>query len=211
MLIWGEDCTFYKYSDEKFVSRVLSLTCNNFEAIEYLEFHNVKQILYRWIDPITIKNKLILREQKEIIFWIFEEKKLICCFGNSESGITYAIHNMFLKTNVHLEKIPLFEYWKNIFFTKESWFATLSNIQVKTESTVFNDTNLKNLVVSRLKSSEIVSFFDSDSVASITFRYNNVPFFLDQNSVISFHTTIDESEILEIIKTLAKDIYENYK
>lgn len=209
MLAWMEDCILYKFDSTDIINGINELTSHNFESIVCKEMaHQVFEIQYTWIDPIRMKDKLIARDQKSVTFWIFNNEKIMSCFGNSESAISYAVQNMMRKTSIKFKRINTFDHWFNWHYQTKKWFASLIGIHQKRIPTVSDEREILKINIRELTAQELDNLFEQQMVTNLTFSYKSTIFYLDLASVISFPDTIKEKEIFDVIKNIAGDINE---
>lgn len=210
LIAWYEDCILFSYHNENFFNTINTLSPHYFEDITIEEeAEGITSIQYRWIDPIRVKDKIYAKEQKEVTFWIYKKEKLICCFGNSESGISYAINKIAEKTSTQVTKVNTFSIWKKEYYDKDSldnWIGDLTTIHVKTNPTPFNNTEIKKIKVNDLAKEEIDQLLSKFELTNMNFIFQSTPFYLDTNSVISFLNTVSEEEINVVIGKIIREI-----
>lgn len=207
LITWNEDCKLYQYSNDAFINNINTFSPQLFEDISYRELVNdVIEIQYQWIDPIKIRDKIYGKEPKEVTFWVFTQERIVCCFGNSESGIAYAISKLSERTSTVFEKINIFKSWDKLNFLKDGNFGKLTTLHMRRSPTPSNSSEIKKVSIKELADKEIEQYLCSNEVTNLTFVFENINFYLDINSVISFLSTTSEKEIYLVIKNIIKDI-----
>ncbi|GEC93577.1 hypothetical protein [Brevibacillus brevis] len=210
MLAWMEDCILFEYDATDFENVVGELTPSRFEDLSCTKLStNVFKIEYSWIDPIRMRDKIISRDQKSVTMWIFCSEKIVSCFGNSESAISYAINSLSEKSSIVFKRINTYEYWSRVFNHSNGWFADLISVHVKKSPSAFDEREILNISIKDISEDKLREFFVQDLVTNLTFTYQKTIFHLDLASVISFSDTVKEQEIFQVVNKIAGE-FRNY-
>ena len=94
------------------------------------------KISYKWLDPIKVQDKIISREPKSVFLLYFVQRKILCCFGGSESQIGFVISKLEKNSNA-FGKINLFDICRDKFINEDSWEFDLVNIYLLQKTNFF--------------------------------------------------------------------------
>lgn len=210
MVAWYEDCLLFSYNNNEFFEKLHTLTLHSYEELQIKRMNsNVLAINYKWIDKIRIHDKIFSKEAIEVDFWIYCQENILCCFGNSESAISYAVSEISQKTSTLIEKIDTYEIWKSqiIFdiYNKVDWIGEMTSIHINNKFSII-ERGIKKIPVKDLNPDVINKYLNSEGVTSISFIINKTPYNIGTNSVISFPTTTNENQNFEIINLIVKEI-----
>lgn len=197
------DCVFYIYDGnidwdyiDKPEDKYVSISCSNKDE--------VIEGSIKWIDSIRIKEKIIATSKKQVHFSVYESRRVICIFGNSESQLSYVVGSLMNTFRISLNKIKIFEFYKNYFIknlTGNSFKLTSLDI-----SKTLMDSYI-NVPITEFKTKELKNIFTHYHISAlvITDTLNNMYFVIDSNSVVSFFETDELVGIKDICKRIVNE------
>jgi len=212
MYLGIKDCIICKIDKDLSVDKIKKgLSSTTFEIFNFKVIDSdILEVKYKWLDSIKIKDKIVSRKQKTVKSWIYHKINHIIVFANSESDVNFFKIKIQKSLHVIFKDINIFEKWKKEYLNKRLWIADLTNIQIKNNIIPYDDEKMINISVHRLDFKEINGYLTKrlDSLVSLTFKYkssNNITFYLDPKSIISFPDTIKLNEMIEIFEEVLND------
>jgi hypothetical protein len=204
------DCIFFKYSGTPNWRNVQSNSQDNFCSFSCDSYNEeILQASIAWLDPIKIRDKIITSERKTLNFFVFKENNVICLFGGSESQMAYTISKLFTFFSITLEKINLFETYKENIL-KSNWYQGLSltSFDIAKKPSGFDDSTYINISVNDIERNNLERHLNSPEILSLIILYNDKQIFfsLDLFSVVSFFDTDDFDSIFEVCRRIVVDI-----
>ena len=214
---YGYDCILFKIEEPfQLTNHLYSAPLNHFEKFEVTNIdNNTVKIMYSWLDPIKIRDKIVDRNQLSMLFIFFKNQNLIACFGSSESYIGHAVSRLEKKLNLKkLEKVNLFNFFKQIVLRNNDNISFVnSNKMIFTNIHLYNgDKNLfdceiddiKKVAIKTINDNELIVLLSSNYLESLTFKLieYNISFYIDKQSVLSFPETIEDVDVLNAIKEI---------
>lgn len=209
MVAWYEDCLLFSYNNNLF-EKLHTLTLSTFEEITVNRINNnVLAVNYKWIDKIRIQDKIFSKEAMEVDFWIYHQESILCCFGNSESAISYAVGKISQKTSTNIEKIETYKIWRTKIYNNigksDVCFGKMTSIHINNNLSII-ERGIKKIPINNLKQNVINELLNLEDVTNISFLFKKTPYNIGANSVISFPTTTNEDQNFEIINLIVKEI-----
>lgn len=208
MLLY-RDCIFYKYTGAP-IWKEIEPSGEHFSSFKYELYDNdVIKAKFQWTDPIKVRDKIITSERKKIDLLIFEDVNVICIFGGSESHIAYTISKISQSFSVTLEKIKLFERYKDfVINNKESGSLELTSIDMSKKPTGYDSNDYVNFSTKGIKFNVLKEYIESDELINFVIYIESIHlyFFIDYMSVVSFLDTDEVSMILNACKRIVKYI-----
>ncbi|WP_079914129.1 hypothetical protein [Paenibacillus sp. 32352] len=208
MLIHEKDITYYTILDSNYLKDLPHFVIREFEHLQYNDIDaEVTEIEYNWADPVKIKDKVISRQTRSIVFWILKRQNALCIFSNSESEVAYLLSKLENRQVNYFKKINIYDIWKKKFMeSDEKSLAELVSIQVKREITASNSIDFNSIQVNKLKKEEIINYLSSNNICFLTFKLldTNGYFNLDSSSVISMNDTDTYEDIKNVIFQVSK-------
>jgi hypothetical protein len=181
------DCTIYK-TKGLFDINILQSSTYKFENYKIKKINEqTLELIYTWLDPIKIQDKITTKDLKQVVFWYFKEEEKLCCFGSSESYTGYAVAKLEKLLKIEISKIEIFDLCKNKFIAKIKWFADLVNFHIYIGSmNAFNEEEVKKIPVKSVDFNQAINYIKKYHVTNFTYSYNNKYFYIDHESVLSF-------------------------
>jgi phosphotransferase system IIB component len=209
-MIFDRDCLLYSFKSPLAWEKLKRQNPGSFFNFTFEnENERITKVIFKWVDPIKVRDKIVANKQKQVMFLIFKSKNYVCFFGNSESSIVYTITKLREITSVKLEKINLF----NLFSAYEQNNTTpnifkLVSIDYRVKQSKYNkQDNIQNIAVSELNNNELKKLLKSSQVVGLVYSMNGKYYFnLDYNSVISFYDTSNYEEILNVCNGMVENV-----
>ncbi|MGZ4160476.1 MAG: hypothetical protein ACXVNF_06740 [Neobacillus sp.] len=207
--MFERDCTFY-FCDGNFFEVINTIEPKYYQEIKSNKLNEeINQHTFSWIDPIRVSNKIVSREQYNVVIYSFIDKNLVCIFGSSESSICYAIEKLSEYTGIKFRRTNLFEYWLRKYRSDDYWFAEIVNLQVyhSIKGLEYNAEKRK-IPITKLSRDEILDYIDSNHLCSISFKTKrrSLCFNLDSGSVVSFFDTQPIEEVNDLVRIISENI-----
>jgi len=161
------------------------------------------KIIYTWLDPVRVREKIIAKDQRSVILIYFYKKDILSCFGSSESLIGYVINKMEKVFKVGLEKVKIFDNFN------DAISAELINIHLFMGEGygegLYEDEHTVKLNIKDIPRSVLQSYFNKNQVTSLTFKNiesnNRINYFyVDNGSVVSFPDTMKEDVVYNVLE-----------
>ncbi|MEC5425126.1 hypothetical protein QGM71_16695 [Virgibacillus sp. C22-A2] len=212
MYLGIKDCIICEIDKDLSVDKIKKgLSSTTFEVFNFKVIDSdILEVEYKWLDSIKIKDKIVSRKQKTVKSWIYHKINHIIVFANSESDVNFFKIKIQNSLHVIFKDINIFEKWKKDYLNKGLWIADLTNIQIKNNIIPYDDEEMINISIHHLDFKEINAYLTKrlDSLVSLTFKYNgsnNITFYLDPKSIISFPDTIRLNEMIEVFDEVLND------
>ncbi|MBH0328793.1 hypothetical protein ABH14_03110 [Brevibacillus brevis] len=208
MLLWGKDCTFFEVKKEGDWGTIAEIKKNDYEDIKSTKYENRVQIIYTWADSIKVLDKVVARQKRTVVLIFFISTNVVCCFGSSESLVTYAKNMLFERASLVLKKIDVFNACIRR-IKNEDLFAPLSNVQLlRRVADSISDYPVIKIPVSELAKHELINIINSKDLKSMTFHADNIKthFYLDRNSVLSFPDTAKDDDIEYVLEKFIQEV-----
>ncbi|EMA6344105.1 hypothetical protein OCD85_23155 [Bacillus pacificus] len=212
MFLMEKDCILYRVTNDFQIDKLHSITPKRITYDKYdISYINnqIIRISYKWLDPIKVQEKIISREPKSVVLIYFVQRKIICCFGSSESYIGFVISKLEKKLATHLEKINLFDICKKKYINEDNWESDLVSIYLlQKKPNSFDDyesTRVKKVKINDIGSAELRKHLINGEVTSFTYYFNErkTYFYLDSESVVSFPDVVKEEVVYHVIESLS--------
>ncbi|WP_410986727.1 hypothetical protein [Bacillus paranthracis] len=212
MFLMEKDCILYRVNSGFQIDKLHSITPKRITYDKYdISYMNdqIIKISYKWLDPIKVQDKIISREPKSVFLLYFVQRKILCCFGSSESQIGFVISKLEKKIAMHLEKINLFNICRDKFINEDSWEFDLVNIYLLQKKPIsfddYENTQVKKIKINDIGSEELKEHLINGEVTSFTYYFNErkTYFYLDSESVVSFPDVIKEEVVYNVIESLS--------
>ncbi|WP_117170585.1 hypothetical protein [Paraliobacillus sediminis] len=200
MYLLESDCIIYKVNKEISLDK-----CEYILPSEKLEIEtkNSKYIkfVFSWIDPIRAREKIIAKDRNRLTLIYFYNKKIISCFGSSESQIGFVINKFERILGIKLEKIDVFNNYKikikaeliNLhFFNDNSINLESEDYTQKLSVKNATEANLKQIFYQHKIT--LLTFKVTDDVRGVSY------FYVDRGSVVSFPDLMKEDVAYEILQ-----------
>lgn len=204
------DCIFYKYNGTPNWRNIQSDSNDNYCSFSCDSYEEeILQASITWSDPIKVRDKIITSERKTIKFLVFKGNKVICLFGGSESQIAYTISKLFTFFSVSLEKINIFESYKEKTLKSNSFNGlTLTSFDIAKQQSGYDNSTYINTSVNDIEGENIEKYINSPEILSliIFFKEKQLYFSLDVYSVVSFFDTDEFDSIFEVCRRIVVDI-----
>ncbi|MCM3787888.1 hypothetical protein M3221_05580 [Domibacillus indicus] len=209
-MLLHRDCIFYKYNGAPDWGDIKNKQEDSFCFFNFEPYEDgILNVSFEWIDPIKIRDKIIASERKKIRFFVFEESRVICIFGGSESHIAYTISKLSAFFPMSFEKVEIFEAYKKQFLNAPSYKGfTLTSIDISKQQSGFDDSTYTNIKVTDIESGKLMKYMSSSETLSlvILFEDKKIYFSLDLYSVAAFFETDEADSIYEVCKRIVVDV-----
>lgn len=204
-MLFDTDCTLYTF-DGELVSAINAVMPDPYHRFDSeIISDSVLCYTYTWLDPIKVREKIIARDQRKIVFHIFVNSKKVCIFGSSESHICYALTKLQELLKINLHKVNLFDIWLRLFRGQVEWVADLIGIYLYS----YGDSEvIKKISIKNTDRNEIMNYLDGDNAISCIFRTSSgsqANFYLDEASVISFAENMTLAEVNNVVQILQEN------
>lgn len=213
MLTWTTDSILFHFVSEIKIQDLNGLATSPFEDLSVSKKNDdVIELVYTWLDPVRVRDKILSREQRSVSCWVFKSEKFICAFSNSESSIAYFMSKLSTIIPTQFERVFPYDYWKQFYYCKNlNWFAKLTSIHIEKKPTSHDPNEIKKISIKNITEFELESLFENNSVTNLTFHMEgNTIFYIDKNSVVSFPDTAIENDVFYTLSALIKEMSRKY-
>ncbi|GED26922.1 hypothetical protein BAG01nite_30240 [Brevibacillus agri] len=201
------NCVFYNVDDINRIKNSIKINTSLFDKFQIEEdCSDYTKVTYTWIDHIRVRDKIVGREQKTVSFLLLGPSNIICFFLNSESKMVFIIKKLIDISQVSFKKLNLFNIFINGRLDEKKTLFKIINYHVKKPSTTYNENIFWEINNEEIGRSEIRNFYDSNLITNLTLKSNNIYFYLDSQSVVSFNDTDGIKEILDVIVKITGNI-----
>ncbi|UYV50708.1 hypothetical protein [Priestia megaterium] len=211
MFLLETDCTIYK-ADGEFLSTDIctKLTSKTFEEYDVKALNErIVKVVFSWLDPLKIRDKLGIKEQKEVVLWFFIKEKILVTWCSSEESVGHVLRKIENRLHVRFEKINIFDRAKNPL--NFNTFAQLSSIHIlNNELMSFEEDDAfnfdKKISFQTVSNEEYNDYIDKSLITSLTFKNLNKHFYfyVDKESIVSFPEAMKVADVINVLEKIIK-------